>query len=84
MLSLEAVILGITPIVLSLPFAIALQGVFLSINEVTFFEWLPFAPWQPLLLYAAAVLAVTLAAYATGGRRLFRETIIEAIKIDSI
>lgn len=84
MLSLEAVMFGLTPILFGLPLAVALQGIFLSINEVTFFEWLPFAPWQPLLLYAAAVLAVTLAAYATGGYRLLQENIIEAIKIDSI
>lgn len=84
MLMLEALLLGTTPILLGLPVAAVLQGVFLSINEVTFLEWLPFAPWPPMLLYVAAVLAVTMAAYATGGRRLLRENIIEAVKIDSI
>lgn len=84
MLMLEALLLGFTPILLSLPAAAVLQGVFLSINEVRFLEWLPFAPWPPVLLYMAAVLAVTIAAYATGGRRLLQENIIEAVKTDSI
>lgn len=84
MLSLEAVMLGLTPILISLPVVIVLQGVFLTINEVSFVEWLPYAPWLPVLLYIAAILAVTVAAYALGGRRLLRENIIEAIKIDSI
>lgn len=84
MLSIEAVMLGGMPILMSLPIVVILQGVFLSINEVTFLEWLPFAPWPPLLLYVSAVLAVTLAAYAAGGHRLLRENIIEAVKIDSI
>ena len=84
MLSLEALMLGIRPILLSLPAVFALQWAFLSINEVTFGEWLPFAPCRPVLLYMAAVLGVTLAAYATGGRRVLGENIIEAIKIDAI
>lgn len=84
MLVLEAVMLGITPILIGLPVMIILQAVFLSINEVTVLEWLPFVPWLPLLLYIVSVLSVTVAAYITGGRRLLRENIIEAIKIDSI
>lgn len=84
MLSLEAVMLGITPILLGLPFVIVLQGVFLAINEVTVREWMPFVPWTPMLLYIAALLAVALAAYAAGGRKLLQENIIEAIKMDAI
>lgn len=84
MLALEAVMLGLTPILLSLPFVVALQWMFLSINEVTFLEWLPFAPWLPLLLYTAGVLAVIATAYAAGGRKLLDENIIDAIKVDSL
>lgn len=84
MLSLEAVMLGLTPILLGLPVAIVLQVVFLFVNEVSFLEWLPFAPWLPLLLYVAAVQAAIVAAYATGERRLREENIIEAVKEDAI
>lgn len=84
MLSLEAVMLGMTPILFSLPVVILLQGVFLAINEISFLEWLPFAPWLPMLLYIAAVLVVTVAAYIAGGRRLLSENIIEAIKVNAI
>lgn len=82
MLAIEAVILGVTPILLSLPAAAAVQWVFLSVNELTFAEWLRYAPWMPVLSYTACILAVTLAAYAVGARRLLRENIIEAVKID--
>lgn len=40
MLLLEALLLGFTPILLSLPAAAVLQGVFLSINEVSFTQWM--------------------------------------------
>lgn len=84
MLLLEAVLLGLTPMILGLPVFIILQGLFLWMNEVSFVEWLPYAPWLSLLLYAAAVVAIMAAAYATGGRKLLSENIIEAIKVDSI
>lgn len=84
MLWLEAVMLGLTPILIGLPIVILLQAVFLHINEVTFAEWLPFAPWLPMTLYVIAVLSVIMAAYASGRRSLLNETIIEAIKVDSI
>lgn len=84
MLSLEAVMLGLTPVLIGLPVVIVLQGVFLFINEVTLLEWLPFAPWLPLLLYILAVLTVTVAAYTTGGRKLLNDNIIETIKTDAV
>lgn len=84
MLSLEAVLLGLMPLLLGLPLALVLQGFFLYLNEVRFIEWLPFAPWLPLLLYITAILGVILLAYIIGSRKLLKETIIEAIKTDSI
>lgn len=84
MLLLESVLLGLTPILLSLPVIIILQCVFLSINEISFIEWLPFVPWLPLLLYIVAILGVIIVAYSTGSRKLLQENIIEIIKLDSI
>lgn len=84
MLSIEAIILGLTPILIGFPFVVILQSVFLSINEVGFIEWLPYAPWLPMLLYIVAILAVIVVAYASGGRNLLQENIIESIKTDVI
>lgn len=84
MLVLEGMMLGLTPVLLSLPVVIIVQCAFLSTNEITFFEWLPFAPLLPMLAYLAAVLAAMLGTYIAGCRKLLRENIIEAIKIDSI
>lgn len=84
MLSLEALMLGLTPILVSLPLVIIIQGIFLSINEITFIEWLPFIPWFPVIIYILAVLGVTMLAYAKGGLNLVKENIIETIKVDSI
>lgn len=80
MLALEGMLLGLTPILLGLPVAVTVQCVFLSTNEITLLEWLPFAPVLPLLGYIAAVLAVMLGTYAIGGRKLLAENIIEAIR----
>lgn len=84
MLLFEGIILGIKPIVISLPFALILQGVFLNTNEVTLLEWLPFAPWIPILLYIAAVLTVTISTYTIGCKKLLNENIMEAIRLSSI
>lgn len=84
MLMLEAVLLGLKPLLLSLPLVIALQCIFLYINEITLLEWLPFTPWQPVLIYMTGVLTVIFAAYAAGGRKLLRENIIDAVKLDTL
>lgn len=84
MLWLEAVMLGLTPILCSFPLVLILQSVFLYINEITFLEWLPFAPIPTLLFYIAAVLLVILAAYTVGRRNLLKENIVEAIKTVTI
>lgn len=84
MLSLEAILLGITPILFSLPLVVILQGLFLSINEITFLEWLPYAPWLPMSLYIVCVLAVIVAAYVAGSKKIIKGNIIETIKVDSL
>lgn len=84
MLLLESLMLGLKPILLSLPIVIILQIIFLFINEVSFLEWLPFMPLLPIILYITAILAVTAAAYTVSGYKLLRENIIEAIKMDTI
>lgn len=84
MLLTEAILLGLTPILFSLPLTLVLQGISLNSNEVSFIQWLPYVPWQPICLYLLAILTVTIAAYIVGSRKLLSENIIEAIKLDSI
>lgn len=79
MLLLEAILLGLTPILLSLPALLILQCIFLNINEITFLEWLPYAPWLPLLLYISSILLMIVIAYIAGGRNLLRENIIDTM-----
>ncbi len=84
MLTLEALLLGVTPILISLPIVVVIQWVLLLLSQISFIEWLPYVPWQPVLLYAVAVLSVTVAAYALGGKALNNENIIDAIRLDTI
>ncbi len=81
-LMIEAVLLGLKPIIISIPFIIAIQFVFLRINEVTFVEWLPFIPLLQILIYITAIFFVTVTAFFVGSRELHNQNIIEAIKLD--
>lgn len=84
MLFLEGLTLGLKPLLLSLPLQIVVLASFLYINEVTLAEYLPFAPFGVLIGYTALVLLTIVGAYLTGGRRIQRQNIIEAIKDDTL
>ena len=84
MLFLEGLNLGLKPVLYSIPFQAAVLGVFLYLNEVTPGEYLPYAPFGPVLGYTGLVLAVIIGAYYLGGRRIRRENIIDAIKDTTI
>ena len=84
MLFLEGLNLGLKPLLYSIPFQIAVLWAFLSINEVTLAEYLPFAPYGILIGYTALVLLTIVGAYLMGGIRIQRQNIIEAIKDDTI
>lgn len=84
MLFLEGLNLGLKPLLYSIPFQIAVLWAFLSINEVTLAEYLPFAPYGILIGYTTLVLLTIIGAYLMGGIRIQRQNIIEAIKDDTI
>ena len=84
MLFLEGLTLGLKPLLYSLPLQIAILAAFLSINEITLAEYLPFAPFKILVGYTALVLLTIIGAYFAGGRRIQKQNIIEAIKDDTL
>ena len=84
LLYLEGISLGLKPVLLSLPFQAAILGTFLSINEISLSQYLPYAPVFALLGYTLLILAAVMGAYIAGGRRIQRETIITAVKNDTL
>lgn len=84
MLFLEGLTLGLKPLLYSIPFQIAVLAAFLYLNEVSIHEYLPFAPYGAVLGYTALVVLAVIGAYYTGGRRIQRQNIIDAVKDDTI
>lgn len=84
MLFLEGLTLGLKPLLYSTPFQIAVLAAFLYLNEVSIPEYLPFAPYGAVLGYTALVVLAVIGAYYTGGRRIQRQNIIDAVKDDTI
>ncbi len=84
MICLEAVTLGLKPLLYTIPFQIVWIGFFLYSSEVSFFEYLPYFPVGVIGGYTALVVLAILGAYVLGGRRLLKEPVMEAIKDDTI
>lgn len=84
MLFLEGITLGLKPLLLSIPFQIIILTMFLWINEVTLPEYLPYAPFVPILGYTFLVLLAIIGAYILGGRKIEKDNIITSVKDDTI
>jgi putative ABC transport system permease protein len=84
MMLLEGLLLGLFPIIISLPVVILITGVFLRIYLIHFYEYLPFIPFLPIASYAALIILITILAYAKGIRRLSRISIVDSIKDDTV
>lgn len=84
MLLLEALFLGLRPVLWSLPFQAAVIAAFLSITEITFWEYLPYFPVLPLAAFLACVLAAIVLCYWLGGRRLMCDNILDALRDDTL
>ncbi len=82
MLFLEAIFLGLRPVLWSLPIQAGVIGAFLFITEVRISEYLPFFPALPLALFLLLVLASIVLCYARGERRLRQENILESLRDD--
>lgn len=84
MLCLEGVTLGLKPLLYTIPFQTVWIGAFLYTSQITFLEYLPFFPVRVLSIYILLVLLAILGAYLIGGLKLQRESVIEAVKDDTI
>lgn len=84
MLFLEGLSLGLKPLLLSLPFQAGILAAFLSINEITLAQYLPYAPVLQLLGYTGLILAAIIGAYLKGGKRIQKENIIAAVKDETL
>lgn len=84
MLILEGVTLGLKPLLLSVPFQVAVLAAFLTVNEVTLAEYLPYAPFAAVLGYTFLVVLAITGAYIAGGHRIQKENIITAIRDETI
>lgn len=84
MLFLEGLSLGLKPLLLSIPLQVLILWAFLSINEVTAAEYLPYAPLPVIAGYTLLILAAVIGAYFSEGRNIQSENIITAIKDDTL
>ena len=84
LLFLEGLTLGLKPLLYSLPVQGAVLTALLLVTEVSLPEYLPYAPLWILLAYTLLILLAVTGAYTIGGRRLAKETIITAIRDDTM
>lgn len=84
LLFMEGLTLGLNPLLYSLPIQAVTLAALLAITEISFTEYLPFAPYAVLLGYTFLILLAVTGAYLAGGRKIQKENIITAIRNDTI
>lgn len=84
LLFMEGLTLGLKPLLYSLPIQAASLAALLYITEISFTEYLPFAPLGILSGYTVLILLAVTGAYFAGGHRIQKENIIAAIRSDTI
>ena len=84
MLLMEGIFFAFTPLLMSIIPSAGVLAYFLYLNEITLWEYLPFAPVGILALFIALLFASTVGAYVIGERRIRRLDIVSALKEDSI
>lgn len=84
MLLMEGVFFAFTPLLLSVIPFMGILAILLFLNEITFWEFLPFAPVEITLLYIVLLFASTVGAYIIGERRIRKLDIVTALKEDNI
>ena len=84
MLTLEAVLFGLLPILIGIPLNVVAIGLFLKINMIYPAEFLPFLPVLPVSAFGAAILLSIVLAYAMGRKRLQRGSIADVLKEDAV
>lgn len=84
MLLLEGIFFAFTPLLMSIIPSAGVLAYFLYLNEITLWEFLPFAPVGIMALFIALLFASTVGAYVLGERKIRRLDIVSALKEDSI
>ena len=82
MLLLEALFLGLRPVLWSIPIQAGVIAVFLSITEVHFIEYLPFFPIVPLTIFLLFILITIVLCYVIGGKHVQSENILDSLRND--
>lgn len=82
MLLLEALFLGLRPVLWSIPIQAGVIAVFLSITEVHFIEYLPFFPIVPLTIFLLFILITIVLCYVIGGKHVQSENILDSLRDD--
>ena len=81
-LCLEALMIGVKPIIITIPLTIAFVLFATSASYINPMEFIDNMPIVPLFLFAGMIMGCVALAYYLGGRRLYRNNMIETLKND--
>ncbi len=80
MLILEAVFYGINPILVGLPLTMVITYLFLRIEQIYVYEFIPFMPILEVIIFILIILLSVGMAYLLGASRIKADTIVEVLK----
>ncbi len=83
-LSIEALVIGVKPILLSIPFNILFILLTTSDNGITLNEFLQNAPILPTILFALIMLSAIALSYFISGKKILNANIADVLKDDTI
>lgn len=83
-LSIEALVIGVKPILLSIPFNILFILLTTSDNGITLNEFLSNAPVLPTILFAIIMLGTIALSYFISGKKILNANIADVLKDDAI
>lgn len=84
MLLLEAILFGLIPILFSIPVTVLIIWLFLGINMIYFYEYLPHMPVTAITIFAVLIVLSVILAYLSGGRKLRQGSIVEILKDETV
>ncbi len=83
-LSIEALVIGVKPILLSIPFNILFILLTTSDNGITLSEFLQNAPILPTIIFAIIMLLAIALSYYISGKKILNANIADVLKDDAI
>ena len=84
MFCVEALVLAGRPVLITLPIAILLTGLFLKTNYLDISLFLQNAPVMPVLTFILAIFFSVGLAYYLGGRKLLRYSLSEMLRDETM